>query len=170
VLVRVLRGGRPLHRFPSGVRLEYSLPQTLAHRALQRSRVNCETGTAASSRLPLEAGPPGAPLGADSLEKRLHQLGRKLRGPAPAGAEPVWWGPLRSIWSGKRDLNPRPQPWQGCALPLSYSRSTPAILAKAPTAVKRGGRLTTPRATTTAIRGSRAAGRARHRARASYAG
>ena len=26
-------------------------------------------------------------------------------------------------WSGKRDLNPRPQPWQGCALPLSYSRS-----------------------------------------------
>jgi hypothetical protein len=25
-------------------------------------------------------------------------------------------------WSGKRDLNPRPQPWQGCALPLSYSR------------------------------------------------
>ena len=24
--------------------------------------------------------------------------------------------------SEKRDLNPRPQPWQGCALPLSYSR------------------------------------------------
>src|SRR5204862_1114921 len=31
-------------------------------------------------------------------------------------------------WSGKRDLNPRPQPWQGCALPLSYSR--PNRLAK----------------------------------------
>ena len=27
-------------------------------------------------------------------------------------------------WSGKRDSNPRPQPWQGCALPLSYSRNT----------------------------------------------
>ena len=27
------------------------------------------------------------------------------------------------IWSGKRDLNPRPSPWQGDALPLSYSRS-----------------------------------------------
>jgi hypothetical protein len=27
-------------------------------------------------------------------------------------------------WSGKRDLNPRPSPWQGDALPLSYSRST----------------------------------------------
>ena len=25
-------------------------------------------------------------------------------------------------WSGKRDSNSRPQPWQGCALPLSYSR------------------------------------------------
>lgn len=24
--------------------------------------------------------------------------------------------------SGKRDSNSRPQPWQGCALPLSYSR------------------------------------------------
>src|SRR5262249_33490352 len=30
-------------------------------------------------------------------------------------------------WSGKRDLNPRPQPWQGCALPLSYSRSPPGF-------------------------------------------
>ena len=27
-----------------------------------------------------------------------------------------------SWWSGKRDLNPRLQPWQGCTLPLSYSR------------------------------------------------
>ncbi|GEM_PF-1970044 len=25
-------------------------------------------------------------------------------------------------WSGRRDLNPRPSPWQGDALPLSYSR------------------------------------------------
>src|SRR5205814_771683 len=25
-------------------------------------------------------------------------------------------------WSGKRDSNPRPRPWQGRALPLSYSR------------------------------------------------
>src|SRR5215510_5152237 len=24
--------------------------------------------------------------------------------------------------SGRRDLNPRLQPWQGCTLPLSYSR------------------------------------------------
>jgi hypothetical protein len=26
------------------------------------------------------------------------------------------------IWSGRRDSNPRPRPWQGRALPLSYTR------------------------------------------------
>ena len=26
------------------------------------------------------------------------------------------------VWSGRGDSNPRPQPWQGCALPLSYTR------------------------------------------------
>lgn len=30
---------------------------------------------------------------------------------------------LEKNWSGKGDLNPRPSPWQGDALPLSYSRS-----------------------------------------------
>ena len=25
-------------------------------------------------------------------------------------------------WSGRRGSNPRLQPWQGCTLPLSYSR------------------------------------------------
>ena len=34
---------------------------------------------------------------------------------------------LCRLWSGKRDLNPRPQPWQGCTLPLSYSRTSPTI-------------------------------------------
>ena len=29
-----------------------------------------------------------------------------------------------ATWSGRRDLNPRPSPWQGDALPLSYSRIT----------------------------------------------
>ena len=28
-----------------------------------------------------------------------------------------------TVWSGRRDSNPRPQPWQGCALPLSYARA-----------------------------------------------
>ncbi len=31
-------------------------------------------------------------------------------------------GYAASTWSGKRDSNPRPPPWQGGALPLSYSR------------------------------------------------
>ena len=30
--------------------------------------------------------------------------------------------PLK-IWSGKRDLNPRPSAWEADTLPLSYSRS-----------------------------------------------
>src|SRR3954463_7676306 len=30
---------------------------------------------------------------------------------------------VEKIWSGRRDSNPRPQPWQGCALPLSYTRT-----------------------------------------------
>ena len=29
----------------------------------------------------------------------------------------------RFFWSGRRDSNPRHQPWQGCTLPLSYTRT-----------------------------------------------
>ena len=32
-------------------------------------------------------------------------------------------GVFRGKWSGRGDSNARPQPWQGCALPLSYARS-----------------------------------------------
>ena len=31
------------------------------------------------------------------------------------------WRPFK-FWSGRRDSNPRHQPWQGCTLPLSYTR------------------------------------------------
>ena len=38
--------------------------------------------------------------------------------------KPRWFAALLfRIWSGKRGSNSRPQPWQGCALPLSYSRT-----------------------------------------------
>ncbi len=37
-------------------------------------------------------------------------------------ALPLGYAAMR-FWSGKRDLNSRLQPWQGCTLPLSYSRS-----------------------------------------------
>ena len=31
-------------------------------------------------------------------------------------------GDLLCYWSGQWDSDPRHQPWQGCALPLSYTR------------------------------------------------
>ena len=36
-----------------------------------------------------------------------------------------------ATWSGRRDLNPRPSPWQGDALPLSYSRIRPEAVYRA---------------------------------------
>ncbi len=33
-----------------------------------------------------------------------------------------FWHLLESIWSGRRESNPRPSPWQGDALPLSHVR------------------------------------------------
>src|SRR5260221_78270 len=43
----------------------------------------------------------------------------------PAGKSPSAESRLGSkkIWSGRRGSNPRHRPWQGRALPLSYSRS-----------------------------------------------
>src|SRR3954447_26682782 len=35
---------------------------------------------------------------------------------------------VRCFWSGKRDSNPRLQPWQGCTLPLSYSRAVSFVI------------------------------------------
>src|SRR3954454_2774031 len=36
---------------------------------------------------------------------------------------PANGGESLADWSGRRDSNPRPQPWQGYALPLSYARA-----------------------------------------------
>jgi Ala-tRNA(Pro) deacylase len=38
----------------------------------------------------------------------------------------------KNFWSGRRDSNPRPQPWQGCALPLSYTRIQKGMAALPP--------------------------------------
>ena len=35
----------------------------------------------------------------------------------------TWPRRRRRVWSGRRDLNPRPSPWQGDALPLRHFRS-----------------------------------------------
>jgi hypothetical protein len=50
--------------------------------------------------------------GAPACRSRFHAI---------AGNFPSM-GIVEACWSGKRDLNPRLQPWQGCTLPLSYSR------------------------------------------------
>src|SRR5215470_10258086 len=53
--------------------------------------------------------------------------------------------PTLDDWSGKRDLNPRPRPWQGRALPLSYSRLTRWILTGPPGRVNARGLVRRPR-------------------------
>ena len=49
----------------------------------------------------------------DTLISRLRSLSRTKK-----------QHPLGDVfsWSGRRGSNPRPQPWQGCAIPLSHSR------------------------------------------------
>src|SRR5690349_4648532 len=42
--------------------------------------------------------------------------------PAPGGPLHEHANKARVKWSGRRDSNPRPRPWQGRALPLSYTR------------------------------------------------
>ena len=43
--------------------------------------------------------------------------------------EPFWFSLL--LWSGKRDSDPRPQPWQGCALPTElFPHMTPKFAAR----------------------------------------
>src|SRR3974390_205266 len=50
-----------------------------------------------------------------------HSASSKTEKPACQGAF-VKLCHLQKIWSGRRGSNPRPRPWQGRALPLSYTR------------------------------------------------
>ena len=57
-----------------------------------------------------------------SLTTWVPRLGRAaLNYFAPFDPSQPGWR-RRAEWSGRRDLNSRPSPWQGDALPLSYSR------------------------------------------------
>ena len=47
---------------------------------------------------------------------------KKDRNPIPSDSCPCRTF-CRALWSGKRDSDPRPPPWQGGALPLSYFRN-----------------------------------------------
>src|SRR5262245_10408552 len=48
------------------------------------------------------------------------------------------------ISSGKRDSNSRPPHWQGCALPLSYSRTPAPTTQKITIEIRPGGAQKTP--------------------------
>jgi hypothetical protein len=50
---------------------------------------------------------------------------------SPGACEKPQAGRKVATWSGRRDLNPRPSPWQGDALPLSYSRIRPEAVYRA---------------------------------------
>jgi hypothetical protein len=56
-----------------------------------------------------------------SLTTWVPRLGRVVFGSLHTATAKTG-GRRRAIWSGRRDLNSRPSPWQGDALPLSYSR------------------------------------------------
>ncbi len=63
--------------------------------------------------------PPRFELGVKVLQTRALPLGY---GAISACACSYKIKDSTDIWSGKRDSNPRHSPWQGDALPLSYSR------------------------------------------------
>ena len=46
---------------------------------------------------------------------------RKPKSPLVSGPSSTF-SVLQDLWSGRRGSNPRPRPWQGRALPLSYTR------------------------------------------------
>ena len=57
--------------------------------------------------------------------------GRGLQRPTYTNAERQPQGTVVHLWSGKRDSDPRPQPWQGCALPTElFPRKKLAIIHK----------------------------------------
>ena len=59
---------------------------------------------------------------APATRRQLYCLCRDYSPRGFPAASSVWLGceRLESNWSGRRDSNPRPRPWQGRALPLSY--------------------------------------------------
>ena len=91
---RIRRG--PL--FPAGHK-----PDTVGWRGAERQRAGAVRSRGES---PVSRGPC-----ASGASRRVNIVPR-------TGTAPV----LGKGWSGRRDLNPRLQPWQGCTLPLSYAR------------------------------------------------
>ena len=74
------------------------------------------------SRLPARLRPPRL-TPSDSVSRATEMRLRVRIVQAPKQKSVTTLGDAR--WSGRRDSNPRPSPWQGDALPLSHSRVTP---------------------------------------------
>src|SRR6185436_10566668 len=105
------------------------LERALADHALPLSSVrHADTNSVTRiDALTGEGETPRIPFGRQGLGRtggKRGEAGARLGLRRDAGHSP----PLPEDWSGKRDLNPRPRPWQGRALPLSYSRVTRRIL------------------------------------------
>ena len=49
-------------------------------------------------------------------------IGQRREGRRQNGDSGLWHPAVCPFWSGRRDSNPRPPPWQGGTLPLSHSR------------------------------------------------
>src|SRR5690242_11288297 len=54
-----------------------------------------------------------------SLTTWVPRPGRLPKTPGSSQTSPASMPQLSTVWSGRRDLNSRPSPWQGDALPLS---------------------------------------------------
>src|SRR5258708_17197105 len=87
-----------------------------------RGRYNEPVAPCLTTDTTLFGGLYASPERCNPLRRTCRALARPSREDAQstaAGVTPLF---LRLFWSGRWDSNPRPQPWQGCALPLSYTR------------------------------------------------
>ena len=100
-----------------------------------RSSLGCRTG-----RLGIETQPQPA------IEWRRRADSNRRMGVLQTPALPLGYVAtsrfVNGRWSGRWDLNPRPSPWQGDALPLSYSRA-PAYAINADAIITKAKRVST---------------------------
>ena len=99
--------------------------------AQQGAAMTPKTGYNGKSGKPVRAEPAIVSLAKTppSVRGRFSARGR-LRVSSPLEENGPRVGPFSDFWSGRRDSNPRPSPWQGDALPLSHFRilaATPSV-------------------------------------------